>query len=191
MTWFTYVAVIAVTFGVMFAGDYLFHKLFRKEQEYQTGMAVHLNKRYLVTGILISVLGVALLGQLTKGFSWLLVAAAAILEVMGIGLLIYYNTFGIFYDEDSFIYRHFRGKPTTYRYADIRSQQLLQTAGGIVVELDLADGTTMSLQQNMDGMYTFLDHACFARMRQLDTEPRSCKWFDQSNSCWFPPREDA
>ena len=42
----------------------------------------------------------------------------------------------------------------------------------------------------MDGMYAFLDHACFARLRQLGQEPRECKWFDKSQSCWFPPREE-
>ena len=189
MTWMTYLIVIAMTFGVLFLLDWGFHKLFRKEHEYNTGMSVHLNKRYLVAGILLAVLGVAMLGQLTKGFNWILVLAAAVLEIMGIGLLVYYNTFGIFFDKETFIYRAFRHKAATYRYEDIRSQQLFTTAGGIMVEVDLADGSVMSLQSNMDGMYTFLDHACFARMRQMNVEPRECKWFDKSNSCWFPPRE--
>ena len=190
MTWVIYLTVIAATFGVLFLGDWLFRKYFRREHEYQTGMVVHLNKRLLVAGVLLAALGVAMLGQMAKGFSWVLVLAAAILEIMGIGLLIYYNSFGVFFDLDTFIYRNFRQKAKTYRYEDIVSQQLFTTAGGIMVELDLADGRTLSLQQNMDGMYAFLDHACFARLRQLGQEPRECKWFDKSQSCWFPPREE-
>ena len=191
MTWMMYVSVIIGTFAVLFLLDWGFHKLFRDKQQYHTGMAVHLNKRYLVAGILIAVLGVAMFGQLAKGFNWLLVIAAVILEIMGIGLLIYYNTFGLFYDNDTFIYHCFGHKPATYRYEDIRSQQLFTTAGGIMVELDLSDGRTLSLQQNMDGMYTFLDKASLARFRQLGIDNNTCKWFDKSNSCWFPPREDA
>ena len=61
MTWATYLIVIAATFAVLFLGDMLFRKFFRKEHEYQTGMVVHLNKRYLVTGILLVTLGVAVL----------------------------------------------------------------------------------------------------------------------------------
>ena len=190
MTWAIYLTVIAGTFGVLFLGDTLFRKFFRKEHEYQTGMVVHLNKRLLIAGILLTVLGIAMLGQLAKGFNWIIVAASVILEIMGIGLLIYYNSFGVFFDLDTFICRSFRQKAQTYRYEDILSQQLFTTAGGIMVELDLRGGRTLTLQQNMDGMYSFLDHACFARLRQLGQEPRDCKWFDKSQSCWFPPREE-
>ncbi len=190
MTWAIYVTVIIVTFAVMFLLDWGFHKFFRQEQQYQTGLAIHLNKRYLVAGILITALGVAMIGQLANGFRWILVLAAVVLEIMGIGLLIYYNTFGVFYDEDTFIYRCFGHKAKTYRYEDIQSQQLFTTAGGIMVELDLSDGRTMSLQQNMDGMYAFLDKASLARFRQLGINNSTCKWFDKSNSCWFPPREE-
>ncbi len=190
MTWAIYVTVIAATFGVMFLLDMGFQKFFRKEHQYHTGLAIHLNKRYLVAGILITALGVAMFGQLANGFRWILVLAAVILEIMGIGLLIYYNTFGVFYDEDTFIYRSFGHRPETYRYEDIKSQQLFTTSGGIMVELDLSDGRTMSLHQNMDGMYAFLDKASLARFRQLGIENSTCKWFDKSNSCWFPPREE-
>ena len=189
MTWGIYLLVIALTFGALFLGDWLFRTYVHKAHEYQTGMAVHLNKRYLITGILLVVLGIAMLGQLSKGFNWSLVLAAAILEIMGVGLLIYYNTFGVYFDLDTFICRSFRQKAKTYRYEDIKSQQLFTTAGGVMIELDLSDGRTLSLQQNMDGMYAFLDHACFARMRQLGVEARQCKWFDKDQSCWFPPRE--
>ena len=191
MTWFIYVSVIVATFAVLFVLDFGFQKLFRRKQQYHTGLAVHLNKRYLVAGILIAALGVAMLGQLSKGFSWLIVAAAVILEIMGLGLLIYYNTFGLFYDNDTFIYHSFGHKPATYRYEDIKSQQLFTSAAGILVELDLSDGRTLSLQQNMDGMYAFLDKASLARFRQLGIDNNTCKWFDKSNSCWFPPREEA
>ncbi len=84
MTWFVYISVIVLTFAVLFLLDWGFHKLFRSKQQYRTGMAVHLNKRYLVAGILLTVLGVAMLGQLSKGFNWILVLAAVILEIMGI-----------------------------------------------------------------------------------------------------------
>ena len=66
-----YVAVIivaALVFGVCFLVDKGFTKLFRNQQQHQSGTAVRLNKRYGSIGLLIAVLGVLIVGVNTWKF---------------------------------------------------------------------------------------------------------------------------
>ena len=49
---------------------------------------------------------------------------------VGIGLTVYYMTFGVFYDEDTFLYSTFGKKSVTYRYGQIREQRLYVITGG-------------------------------------------------------------
>ena len=62
--------------------------------------------------------------------------------------------------------------------------------GSYLVELYMADKTTVPVQTSMPGAYDFLDKACHARFRQLGVNSFECDWFDESQSCWFPPVED-
>ncbi len=182
--------VAAVVFALCFGADKLFGKVFRGESQHKSGLSVRLARRYAVAGLLLCVLSALVLTNLVREYNILMLLAAIILAVTGICLIVYYLSFGIYYDDESFLLSVF-GKPTVqYRYADITAQQLYQTAGGIVVELYLTDGRTVSLQQGMEGVYPFLDKACHARFRQLGINSHECEWFDESNSCWFPPKED-
>lgn len=182
--------VAAVVFALCFGADKLFGKLFRGRTQHKSGLSVRLSKRYGVAGLLLGVLSALVLIQLVQEYSTLMLFAGIILVVTGIGLIVYYLSFGIYYDDESFLLSVF-GKPSVlYRYSDITAQQLYQTAGGIMVELYLADGRTVGLQQGMEGVYPFLDKACHARFRQLGINSHECDWFDESNSCWFPPKED-
>ena len=100
-------------------------------------------------------------------------------------LVTYYLTFGIFYDEDAFVYTRFGKKSITYRYRDILSQQLYNSAGNIVIELHMA----VQLQSAMDGVYPFLDKAFTLWLRQTGRKQEDCPFYDPQNSCWFPPAE--
>lgn len=185
------VIVAALTFAIMFGLDKLFTKLFRGKRQHSSGLSVKLPKRYAVAGLLLGILGVIVLIQLFDGFDRLMLVVGILLLVMCAGFEAYYLSFGIYYDDESFIYSTF-GKPSvTYRYADIDAQQLyVTTGGGILVDLYMSDGKSVGLQSTMQGVYDFLDKACHARFRQLGINSAECPWFNERESCWFPPKED-
>ena len=183
--------VVALTFGVCFLFDKGFEKLFRNQAQHYSGLSVRLNKRYAAFGAILFALGMAaIFTGLDNG--WILTAGGVIILLMGIALVVYYATFGIFYDEESFILTTFGKKSNTYRYADIKGQRLYIVQGGnVLVELHLADGRAVSLQSAMVGVYPFLDHAFFAWCRQTGRDPNGCGFHDPANHLWFPTMEDA
>ena len=113
--------------------------------------------------------------------------AAALL--MGIGLLVYYATFGVYYDKDSFLYAAFGKKSKTYTFGQITEQQLLMTRGGICIELFFDDGRDTDLYANMEGVYDFMDAAFAGWCREKGVTAEDCPWYDPANSCWFPPHD--
>lgn len=184
-----YVAVLlvaALVFLACFLVDKGFTKLFRSQQEHKSGLAIRLNKRYGSMGLIIAVLGIA---AIFAG-GWLLTIGGCSLLLIGAGLVVYYMTFGVFYDTDTFILMTFGKKSTTYRYSQIKSQQLYQNYGSIVIELYLDDGRTVQLQSAMEGVYDFMDHAFSAWLRQTGKKKEDCSFYDPQNSCWFPTVED-
>lgn len=184
----TYLLVAIVTFAVCFGVDRGFSALFRNKTQHKSGLAVHLPKRYGVAGILLTVLGIAaVLAGLAD--SKLLLIGGAVLILLGIGLSVYYLSFGIFYDANSFLLSSFGKRGETYQFRQIEGQLLLQTSGGILVELYLDDGKTVTLQAAMEGAYPFLDHAFAAWCRQKGLNPDLCSFHDPANSLWFPTVE--
>ena len=63
--------------------------------------------------------------------------------------------------------------------------------GSIVVELHMADGSTVSLQSTMEGVYPFLDAAFAAWFAQTGRDPEKCDFHDPSQSLWFPTVEET
>ncbi len=173
------------TFLVCFLVDRGFSAVFRNKTQHKSGLAVRLPKRYGIAGILLTVLGIAaLLAGLSD--SKLLLFGGAGMVLLGVCLIAYYLSFGIFYDNDSFLLSSF-GKPgTVYQFRQIQSQMLYQTSGGILVELFLEDGKTVTIQSAMEGAYPFLDHAFAAWCRQRGLRPEQCEFHDPANSLWFP-----
>ena len=95
-------AIFAICYGV----DKLFTKLFRGKAQHQTGKAVRLNKRFGSFGLIVAILGLA--GVFTGiGSTWLLTIGGVVLVIVGIGMIVYYMTFGVYYDADSFIFSPF------------------------------------------------------------------------------------
>ena len=184
------ILVVLGTFALCFAVDKGFTKIFRGKKEHQSGLSVKLNKKYGLVGIVLAVLGIgALLAGIREG-SGLLMVGGPIVSVMGIGLVVYYMSFGSFYDEDSFILTTFGKKSMTYRYAEIKAQQLYNASGAIIIELHLTDGRTVQLQASMEGAYAFMDKAFFRWLEQTGRVQEECEFFDPQNSCWFPPVGD-
>ena len=181
--------VAALVFGGCFLIDKGFTKLFRSQAQHKSGHAVRLNKKYGAFGLILFALGVAALLSGING-SWLMIVAGVIIAAVGIGLVVYYMTFGVFYDEEGFLLTTFGKKSATYRYADICCQQLYNSYGNILIELHLTDGTTVQLQAGMSEVYPFLDKAFFKWCQQKGISPDSCAFHDPDNSCWFPPKEE-
>ena len=181
--------VAGLTFGLCYLVDKGFTKVFRGKAQHQSGLSVRLNKKYGAFGLILAIVGLAAIFT-GIGESNVLVGGGVILILMRAALVVYYMTFGLFYDEDTFILTTFGKKSKTYRFADIKTQQLYNSYGTIIIELHLCDGRAASLQSGMDGVYPFLDHAFAAWCRQTGRDPESCPFHDPANSLWFPTDEE-
>ena len=184
------IVMAAATFGVCFLLDKGFTKVFRGTQQHQTGLSVRLSKRYGSGGLLLVVLGLAaVFSGVTNGK--VLLVGGIFVVLLGVGLIVYYMTFGVYYDADSFVLTTFGRKSTTYAFRDIRAQQLYTVTGGsTIIELHLRSGRTVSLQSTMTGVYPFLDAAFAAWCRQTGRNPEDCPFHDPANSRWFPGLEE-
>ena len=183
MKWLPMLIVATLIFGACFLIDKGFTKLFRSKKEHKSGLSVRLNKRYGSAGLIVFVLGVAAMFL----DSLLMLVCGGILMLGGIALIVYYMTFGIFYDDDSFVLTTFGKKSNTYHYRQILGQQLYNSSGNIVIELHMEDGRAVQLHSAMNGAYPFLDAAFSAWLRQTGKNKEDCSFYDPQNSCWFPP----
>ena len=191
MTFFLILLIAAAVFGLCFAVDKAFAKLFRSKAQHRSGMAVRANKRYGLFGVILSVLGIMAICVGVSDGSVLLWGGIIVL-LMGISLAVYYLSFGVFYDGETFLLSRFGKKEVTYRFSDIKGQKLYMVQGGnVIIELHMADGGTVSLQSTMDGVYPFLDTAFAAWCLQTGRDPQSCDFHDPSQSLWFPTVEDV
>lgn len=182
--------VAALVFALCFLVDKGFTRAFRSKKQHASGTAVRAGKKYGIFGILFSMVGILAIVNWSSQGTVLLVGGIFSL-LIGIFLCGYYLSFGIFYDEDSFLLSSFGKKSVSYQYRDIQSQQLFAVSGGsIVIELTLADGKTVSLQSGMEGVYPFLDAAFIGWCRQTGHDPEQCDFHDPSKSWWFPHEEE-
>lgn len=181
----------AVTFGICYLLDKGLAGIFRNKPQHKTGLSVRLNPHYGGAGLILLTLGIAAVIS-GLGNSKILLLCGSIVILLGVGLGVYYLSFGVYYDEDSFLLATIGKKSVTYRFADIQGQKLYQVTGGsTLVELYLSDGRTVSLQSNMKGVYPFLDAAFHGWCRQKDIAAEDCAFHDPSNSCWFPTMEEV
>lgn len=188
-----YIAVIviaAAVFGLCYLIDKGFTKLFRSQAQHRSGMSVRLSKRYGSIGLLLAVLGIAAIFAGINSGGWLLPVGGGILIVTGGFLVVYYITYGVFYDENTFLFTTMGKSAVTYAYKDIQAQQLYNNQGHLLIELYMKDGNTVQLQSTMQGAYGFLDYAFEAWCRQTGRSKADCSFYDPDNSCWFPPLED-
>ena len=178
--------VAAVVFSICFLADKGFSKLFRGQAQHQSGLSVRPSKKYGSFGLILVVVG---LGAMFTGLGEdkVLLFGGGFVIVLGICLVIYYLSTGLFYDEESFIYTSFGKKSLTYHYRDIQSQQLYNAQGSIMVELYMIDGKSVHVHGNMVGAFDFLDKAFSRWCAQRGIRAEDCAFHDPANSCWFPP----
>ena len=181
----------ALVFLMCWGVDQLFTKLFRSKAQHRSGMAIRASKRYGIFGVMFSVLGI--LGIITgitgeKVLTW----AGLVVLLMGIALAVHYLSFGIFYDGESFLLCRFGRKSQEHRYEEIVSQKLyVLTGGSTVIELTLKDGSTVSVQSTMDGVYPFMDTAFAGWCMETGRKMEDCPFYDPSKSWWFPHEEEG
>ena len=191
MQLFPILVIAAIIFGICYLIDRAFTKAFRSKAQHRSGMAVRANKLYGLAGLVLSILGI--LGFLTGlGANILLLIGGLVVLALGIALIVYYLSFGIFYDGETMLVCAFGKKDREYFFREIQGQKLYLIQGGnILVELHMADSSVVSLQSSMEGIYTFLDTAFAAWCMQKGIDPQSCTFHDPSQSLWFPTVEDV
>ena len=132
MTFFLILLIAAAVFGLCFAVDKAFSKLFRSKAQHRSGMAVRANKRFGVFGVVLTVLGI-LAVCVGIGDGLVLIIGGAVVLAMGVCLAIYYLSFGIFYDGESFLVSRFGKKDAEHTYKEIMGQKLYVVQGGSIL----------------------------------------------------------
>lgn len=187
-----YVFVIVIcgaVFGLCWLLDRGYTKLFRSKAQHRSGLSVRQNKRYGSMGFILFVLGVAAL-IFAEGNTAMLIGGG-ILMVLGAGFVVFYLTFGIYYDEDSFLVESFGKKPLTYRYRDIVHQKLYVVQGGsLIIELHMADESAVQVVSTMPDYEKFLNYAFDRWCAQKRIDPEACDFHDAANGLWFPQKEE-
>lgn len=189
MEWIALLILMAMIFGIIYLIDKGFSRLFRGTRQHASGLSLRLNKRYCSFGLVLSVLGIASIFAYESQGTIMLIAGAVILTV-GIGMIVYYMTFGVFYDADGFVLTTFGKKSVTYHYQQIQGQRLYTSAGGVIVELHMADGRTFHLQQSLQGRDAFMEQAFSGWCKQTGKRKEDCEFYDPDNSCWFRTVEE-
>lgn len=185
-----YLILAALVFGACYLVDKGFAKLFRGKKEHRSGLAVKQNKRNILFGLVLVLLGIA--GVLTLvGNSWGFALLSVVVLLMGAALVVSYLSFGIYYDNESFLVCAFAKADRVCRYGDIREQKRYVIQGGsVLVELHMADGSVVSVQNTMEGAYPFLDHAFARWCEQRKLDPKDCGFHDPAACRWFPEEEE-
>lgn len=178
--------IAALVFAVCWGVDKLFVRLFRSKAQHRSGLAVRSSKRYGLFGVIFTILGILGIFSGINGEKVLLYAGIVVM-LMGIALAVHYLSFGIFYDGESFLISRFGRKDREHRYDEIVSQKLyVITGGSTVIELTLKDGSTVSLQSTMDGVYPFMDTAFAGWCLETGRRMEDCDFYDPAKSWWFP-----
>lgn len=181
--------VLACTIGICFGVDKIFNKIFRGKAQHKSGMRIKASKRYATFGLILSALGIAALCSSHISRVLILIAGISML-VIGLCLIAYYLGFGIYYDDDSFIYSSLFRKNITYNFVDIVAQQLYYSGANVVIELHFADKRTIQLQSSMDGVTAFMNKAFAGWLKQYNKTVEDCTHYDPEQFRWFPPLQE-
>ena len=185
---FLFVAVfMAAVFGICYGVDKGFTKLFRSAPQHQSGLEVRPSKRYGSMGLIVGFLGVAGILVGINDQNTPMIIGSAVLVLTGGGLVAYYISTGIFYDEETFLSTSLGKGKRVYRYGDIVHQKLYVVQGGhYIVELHMKDGSAVMVQTQMAGYREFLNHAAAA----WRVGKENCAPADPDQLVWFPSQED-
>ena len=170
MQYVLYLLLIAVIFGLIALADKLLQLIFPKTGTEKHGKSVRMPRYSIIFGVILSVLGVVVLLFLPQSGEQFLRIGAGIILIMGLYLLVNYWRFGIFYDDEQFIYRTLTRKARTYRYSDIKGQRSFVAKSGLNAIL-YAAGDEIQLYGAMQGLSDFLNKAFFRWCAQTGIDP--------------------
>ena len=184
MNYVLYFLLVAVMFGLVALVDFVFGKLFPKNGTMKHGKAVRMPRYSFILGLIMTLLG--LIGLLfipfgAEKFLWL---GCLLVLIMGAYLLVNFCRFGIFYDDEQFIYRTLTKKAKTYRYSEIRSQRSFVAKSGLNTTLYVADDE-IQLYAAMQGLSDFLHKAFYRWCEQKEIDPDTVE-NDPSMLVFFP-----
>ena len=169
MIYVWYVLLIAIVFGLIALIDFLFRKLFPKPEVMRSGNAVKMPRRSFIMGLLVSffaIVGILYLPMEEKLLWW----GCWIVLLMGAYLLVNFWRFGIYYDDEGFLYRTLFGKAKRYEYKDIQCQHSILARSGINTTLTVA-GEEIALYSAMQGLGDFLNKAFFRWCDEKGIDP--------------------
>lgn len=169
MIYIWYILLIAVGFGLVALIDLLLQKLFPKSKTMLSGKVVRMPRFSFILGLLITffaIVGLLYLPLEEKLLWW----GCWLVLVMGAYLLTNFCRFGIFYDDEGFIYRTLTQKAKTYRYADITAQRSFLAKSGVNTTLYVG-GEEIALYSAMQGLGDFLHFAFYRWCEESDTDP--------------------
>jgi hypothetical protein len=168
---YLFLALLAgLVFLICWGVDNLIKKLFPKHSQEELGKAVRLPRYGAIVGIFMTFIAfVAELFYFSQ-LEWYLHIACVFSLGMGVFLLVQYCTFGIFYDEEGFVYRQMRKKAKFYRYGDILGQKSILTRSGVHATLYLKDGEII-VYSAMKGLNEFLKFAFARWCEEKDIDP--------------------
>ena len=184
------VAIVAIlTFGICYLADAGFKKLFRSKSQHKSGLSVKAGKSNAIFGILLMVVGLgALCSSSFNGIlRWI---AGPLMVLVGLFLIGFYVSFGIYYDDESFLYSRLGRRSKTYKYRDIKSQQLFVSGSNMIIELHLSDGLAIQLQSSMAGFDSFMNKAFEGWISQLGKCKADCAHYDPQKYSWFPNAQE-
>lgn len=183
--------IAAAVFGICYGVDKLFQKLFRSKAQHMSGLAVRVSKRYGLFGVILLLVGIFAQGAV-EAQGMVMRYGGIFVLLLGLGMIVYYLSTGIFYDSDGFLVSAFAKKDRAYRYNQIQSQKLYVLTGGqLIVELSMTDGSAVSVVTTMDGAEKFLDTAFSGWCRQRNIRESDCAFHDKEKSWWFPHEEES
>lgn len=184
------IVIAALAFGLCFAVDKLYTKLFRSRAQHRSGQSVRHSKRYGSIGLVLAVIGLAAL-MTGIGNNTALVVGSLIVLALGVGLIIYYLSSGIYYDDAGFLVESFGKRSAFYSYGQILHQQLYTLqGGGIIVELHMENGEAVQVVSNMPEYDRFLAFAFRQWCKCKGMDPENCSFHDPETGRWFPAKEE-
>lgn len=179
----------AAVLGLCWLADKGYTKLFRGKAQHKSGLSLRQNKRYGSIGFVLAVIGLTAL--ITGLDNTAVMVGGIVLMALGIGLVIYYMSTGIYYDEDAFLWESLGKKHSIYRYDQILYQQLyVMQGGGTIIELHMDDGKAIQVVSTMPNYDKFLRYAFGRYCHQKGLDPENCSFHDPENSLWFPAKEE-
>lgn len=184
MKYVLYILLIAVMFGLVALVDLVFGKLFPKNDTMKHGKSVRMPRYSFIFGLIMTLLGIiGLLFIPFEGEKFLWLGCLVVLA-MGAYLLVNFGRFGIFYDDEQFIYRTLTKKAKTYRYSDIQLQHSFLAKSGFNTTL-YAAGDEIQLYGAMQGLSDFLHKAFHRWCAQKGIDPDTVE-NDPSTLQFFP-----